>query len=510
LSPVPRVAIIGAGLGGLALGAKLKRAGIDSFVIFEQSDGPGGTWWDNTYPGAACDVGSTLYSYSFMPYDWTGTHPTRDEILSYIKAVIERFGLGNHIRYRTRVTEAAWDHALQQYTVSIAGAEDEPFDVVVSAVGMLNVPRYPNWPGLEGFSGPKFHTARWEHEHDLTGRRVAVVGTGSTAAQVVPALAPTVGELFVFQREPGWILPKAEQVYSRDERARHRRFPFIQRYERAKLYIRFDRLRSAAEPTSAAQRQLREVCLQHIADSIEDPHLRAAVTPDHPVWCKRPILANDYYRALNRDNVHLVPHAVERVTPTGLIDAAGIARDVDVLVMATGFGAAQYLSTLSVKGRGGKGLHETWNGEPNAFLGLGLPGFPNFFMLYGPGTNGGSIIFKLERQAEWIVRVVQRMRRAKLGEVEIRPLAQRGFDRWYERANRTMAWQDGGCNNYFAGVTGRVVTQWPGSMTLYWLLTLVLGRVVTTSVPASSNGFARTPAVGSASEIPPQLIGDRE
>lgn len=481
----PRVCIIGAGLGGLGLGVKLKRAGVESFTIFEKSDGPGGTWWDNTYPGACSDVGASLYSYSFMSYDWTRTHPSRDELLDYIQAVIERFDLSEHIRYGTGVREVVWNDHLNRYAVHTESGDIEEFEVVVSAVGMLNVPHYPDWPGLEDFTGPKFHTARWEHEHDLRGRRVAVVGTGSTAVQVVSGIAPIVERLYVFQREPGWIVPKVEREYTSDERARMRRWPALRRYDRAKLYLSFERLRSAAEPTSKAQAALRDLCLRHIAESIDDSELRSTVTPDHPVWCKRPVLSKEFYQSLNRENVELVPHAVARVTEGGLVDAVGVEREIDVLIMATGFGAADYLSTFEIKGRGGRDLHETWAGEPSAFLGLGLPEFPNFYMMYGPGTNGGSIIFKLERQAEWIVRVIERMRRGGLSTVEIRPEAHRRFTSWLDRANTKMAWHHG-CHNYFSSPSGRIVTQWPASSTLYWLMTRTLNRIATKSKRADT------------------------
>ena len=490
MSRTPRIAIVGAGLGGLALGVKLKQVGVHSFVIFEKSNGPGGTWWENRYPGAACDVDASLYSYSFMQYDWTRTHPSQEEILGYIRAVIDRFGLGEHLQYGTAVNEVVWDEERHGYTVYTERGDAHEFDLVVSAVGMLNTPRYPDWPGLDEFEGPKFHTARWQHGHDLTGLRVAVVGTGSTAAQVVPAIAPSVGQLYVFQREPGWILPKAERDYTAAERARSARWSILSRYERARLYIGFERLRSAAEPTSKAQAKLREMCLQHIAASIEDPELRAVVTPDHHVWCKRPILANAFYRALNRDNVELVPQPVTRATRTALVDGAGTEREIDALVMATGFRATDYLSTVRIKGRDGRCLHETWDSEPSAFLGLAMPGFPNFFMLYGPGTNGGSIIFKLERQAEWVIRVIRRMQRRSLIEAEVRPTAYRHFNRWLDRANAEMAWQ-AGCNNYFAAPSGRVVTQWPGTMTLYWLMARTLNRVAMTSVSDSAPATAR-------------------
>jgi cation diffusion facilitator CzcD-associated flavoprotein CzcO len=457
-------------------------------------------------------VTANLYSFSFMPWNWSGTHPPQREILQYIEAVIEKFALRRHLRYGTQVREAIWNDATHSYTVRTGHGEEHEFDVVVSAVGMLNVPQYPQWPGMEYFEGPKFHTARWEHQHDLTGRRVAVVGTGSTTAQLVPAIAPIARQLYVFQREAGWVAPKADREYSSEERAKLQASRIRQRYERAKSYLAFERLRSASNPRSKAQQALRERCLRLIEESVDDPALRAKLTPTHSLFCKRPVISNTYYRALTRPNVKLIPHAVTRVTRTGVVDATGVEREVDAIVMATGFRAADYLATLEVKGRGGAGLHDTWNSEPSAFLGLGLPGFPNFYMLYGPGTNGGSIIFKLECQSDWIVTVVKRMQRSKVTAVEVKPSAYQRFNLWLDKNNARMAWQ-GGCHNYFASPSGRIVTQWPGSMTLYWLMTKMLNRVATTSLrlPArarAGNEEARTTSTSSAQDPIPELVKD--
>ncbi|MHB1218330.1 MAG: flavin-containing monooxygenase [Alphaproteobacteria bacterium] len=473
----PSIAIIGAGPGGLAMAVKLKQAGLDDFTVFERSAGPGGTWWDNTYPGAGVDIASSLYSFSFKrDYDWSRTHANQAELLRYIDAVVEEFGLRPHLRFGAGVAEAAWDDTAQAYDLRLDDGTVHRFRAVVSGLGMLNVPNYPTWPGLESFAGPKFHTARWEHRHDLSGKRVAVVGTGSTAAQVVPALAPKVGHLTLYQREAGWILPKMERDFTEEERARLRRSPLLRDWRRFLVQWNLELARRAIDPAAKHQARLRQRALDHLA-TVRDPATRAALTPDYPLYCKRVIVSDDFYAALNRENVALVPRPVASVTRTGLVDVDGVERPADVLVMATGFKAASYLHGLSVKGREGRSLHEAWGTEPQAFLGICVPGFPNFFILYGPNTNGGSIIFNLERQAEWIARALRRVARRGLGALEVRESAFRRYNRWIDKGNAGKSW-DGGCTNYFRSPAGRIVTQWPYPLTLYAVLTRVLGSAL--------------------------------
>lgn len=470
----PSIAIVGAGFGGIATAVKLKRAGFDRFVCFEQSAGPGGTWWDNRYPGCAVDIPSHAYSFSFMRYDWRSTHATQAELLQYAHDVVDRFELWPHFRFGTRVDEARWDDAHGGYVVRTSDGE-ERFDVVVSCLGLLNVPQYPDWPGLDEFAGPVFHTSRWEHEHDLRGKRVAVVGTGSTSAQVVPALAPEVGKLYVFQRQPGWIMPKGDRVFTDAERRRFVRYPILQKLRRLKLFYG-DRTRfKGFDARSAKQQELRRLCVDFINRTIDSPEVRAAVTPDFPWGCKRVVVSSDFYPALNRDNVELVPRAVTRVTTTGIVDADEVEREVDVLVLATGFQPTRYLASLRVEGPGGIGLHETWADEPKAFLGVTVSGFPNFFILYGPNTNGGfSIIAQLERQAEVVVRAVKRITRRGTA-VDTRPEALDRYVRWIDRQIATHASaMEAGCTNYYHAPTGRNVTQWPRAHGEYYVLTKLL------------------------------------
>jgi cation diffusion facilitator CzcD-associated flavoprotein CzcO len=478
----PRVVVVGAGFGGIGVGVKMRRAGIRTFTIYESSLGVGGTWWDNTYPGAEVDVGSHLYSYSFKPHDWTRTHARQPELQKYLEAVVDEFGLRPHLRLGVTVESAAWDDDRHVWTVRLDDGGTDEAHALVSAVGFLNVPRYPDWPGLDSFAGPRFHTARWDHGVDLTDRVVAVVGTGSTATQVVPAIQPLVRQLYVFQREPGWVLPKGERDLTDEERRRFGR-PWRRRRERLRLMVQMERSiwnGRMFRVGSKLNEERRQLCLAYIARSFADrPDLQAAVTPTYPYPGKRPVIASTFYPALRQPNVELVPRAVASVTPTGIVDADGVERAVDVLVMATGFQPANYLARLEVTGRTGQTLHDHWAGEPHAFLGITVPGFPNFFMLYGPGTNGGDIVTMLEGQAEYVVRVLKRMRRERVTAVEVKPGFDARWDRWLQSKMDGTSWTMS--NNYFKADTGKIVTQWPHSCSAYRVLTKVLGRVSETT-----------------------------
>jgi cation diffusion facilitator CzcD-associated flavoprotein CzcO len=478
----PSVAIIGGGFGGIALAVKLKRAGIETFTIFEKSAGIGGTWWDNVYPGAEVDVGSHLYSYSFHRHNWTRTHARQAELQQYLEDVVDKYGLRPHLRLETAVVRAQWDETTHTYAVALANGETLTSRVVVSAVGLLNVPRYPDWPGLEDFKGPAFHTSRWEHQHDLEGKRVAIVGTGSTASQVLPAIAPIVGHVTLFQREPGWVIPKGDRDFTDDERDRLSQ-PLTYRRERLRLLWQIEQgqIRGSIHRPGTKVNALRESqCRGYINAVFKDrPDLLKMVTPEYPYPGKRPVLTGTFYPALLRDNVELIPHAVVSVTPSGLVDDVGVEHPADVLILATGFQPTKYLATVEVVGRDGVSLEQKWDGEPSAFLGITVPGFPNFYMLYGPNTNGGEIVSHLERQAEFVVRAVRRMTSGKVTAIEVRQQPYDLFNRWLERSMAKTAWVVS--NNYYKTPSGRVVTQWPYGTFLYGALTKVLGRISETT-----------------------------
>jgi cation diffusion facilitator CzcD-associated flavoprotein CzcO len=488
--PDPTIAIIGGGFGGIAAGVKLKKAGIESFTIFEKSGGPGGTWWDNRYPGAEVDVNSHLYCYSFKSRDWARTHARQAELQRYLEEVVDDYGLRDHFRFNTAVERVVWDPDANGYALCASDGYGQTYRVVISAVGMLNVPSYPDWPGLDTFVGPTLHTARWEPV-DLAGKRVAVVGTGSTAAQLVPAIAGEAKHVTLFQREPGWVVPKPDRDFTDEERAALRD-PWAHRRERLRLFWQIEKgqMFGQIHRPGTKQNALREQQSRaYIAAAFKDrPDLASAVTPSYPYPGKRPILSKDFYPSLLRDDVDLVPFAVQSVTATGVVDVRGVEHPADVLVLATGFQPSRYLASYEVVGRTGVTLQDFWKGEPQAFVGITVPEFPNFYILYGPNTNGGEIVSHLERQSEFAVRSIKRLRRDDAARIEVRPSYYRRYNRWVQGAIAKTAWVRS--NNYYKADSGRVVTQWPYGALVYGALTKLLGppseRV--TRRPSRSNG----------------------
>ena len=478
----PKAVVVGAGFGGIAAGVKMKQAGIHTFRIYESSLGVGGTWWDNTYPGCEVDVPSHLYCFSFKPNDWTRTHARQPELQKYLEEAVDEFGLRPHLHLGVTVESARWDDHRHVWTVALDDGTVEECHVLVSAVGFLNVPRYPDWPGLDDFEGPTFHTARWEHQHDLAGKVVAVVGTGSSGTQVVPAIQPIVRRLYVFQREPGWVLPKGERDFTDDERSTFGR-PWRRKLERWRQRYMVERnlwFGHVFRPGTKANKAREQLCRDYIARKFADrPDLREAVTPKYPYPGKRPVLASTFYSALKQENVELVPRGVASLTRTGIVDADGVERRVDVIVMATGFQASNYLAHLRVTGRGGKTLHEHWAGEPRAYLGITVPEFPNLFMLYGPGTNAGELVLTLESQAEYAVRSMKRMMREGVTAVEVKPSFEAKWYRWLQSRMEGTSWTM--TDNYFKSPTGKVVTQWPYGNVHYRAFTKLLGRMSETT-----------------------------
>jgi cyclohexanone monooxygenase len=473
-----RVAIIGAGFGGIAAAVNLRRRTGADFVIFDKAAGVGGTWWHNRYPGCEVDVHSHAYSFSFARYDWPRTHATQPELLRYSDDVVDLFGLRPHLRLSTTVTGIRWLDDEARYEVHTANGDTEYFDVVISAVGLLSLPRIPEWPGLADFGGMAFHTAEWPAGLDLTGRRVAVVGTGSTAAQVVPAVADQASMLYVFQREPGWIEPKQERVFSPAERWIYRNVPGAQKAHRALLFYKAAQRGLAFDLGNRRQAERRAACVAFIESSVSDPSVRASVTPGYPWGCKRVVLASEFYAALNQENVELVPHAVRSVTRSGVVDETGTERAVDVLVLSTGFQPTTFLATLNVQGAGGISLREAWRSRTAAYLGITVAGFPNFFILYGPNTNGaGSIIAQLERQAEFAARAVAKIERGRWRYVDTDSAAQYRYVAWIDRQLAAHASaMDSGCTNYYHDAGGANITQWPSSHLKYLVTVRTMGH----------------------------------
>lgn len=457
----PRVAIIGAGFGGLGAAVALRRAGIDDLVIIEGDDGVGGTWRRNTYPGAACDIQSHLYSFSFAPNrSWSRTYARQPEILAYLESVADDFDLRRHLLLGTRMRSVRWNGTGWDCQLDRAGtASTLTADVVVSAVGLFGAPKLPDISGLSDFAGTLMHTARWDDRVELAGKRVAVIGTGASGVQVVPELAKIAGRLSVFQRTPPWMVPKDDRPYSASELARFRHNPLATRRTRWQIWkFQHDNTATFADDPVIYARA--HVATSFLERTVDDERLRRALTPDYPFRCKRVLLGDDFYRALQRDNVELVTDPIERIDGSSVLTTSGRAVDVDTIVLATGFETSRYLSGIEVIGPGGRRLHEHWGEDPSAYLGVAVSGFPNFFMLYGPNTNqgGNSIVYILEAGARLIAGATARVAR-RGGYIDVRPEAEKRYnDRLSADLERTI-WTR--CDSYFRSPTGRIVTQWP-------------------------------------------------
>lgn len=487
------VAIIGGGIGGIGAAVHLARRGTRTFTLFEKSEGPGGTWWDNRYPGAECDIPSVLYSYSFKPHDWTRTHASQEEIQGYLESTIDEYRIRDNIRFGVGVRSAEWSDERQQYLVTLDTDERRWFDVVVSAVGMLNVPKIPDWPGIDEFNGPLFHSARWDAKAELDGKRVAVIGAGASATQVVPGLQPRVSELLSFQREPSWVAPKGDRDLTAAERTERRRFGWSRK-------ARFDMLcamdmgsgRGDKAVIAAQRARLEKVIDEAFADR---PDLRAAMTPKFQPRCKRNVFSDVFYPALKQDNVRLVTRSVERITERGVVDDTGEEHEVDAVVLTTGFRAAEFLTTLRVTGRGGRDLHEQWGDDPQAFLGITVPNFPNLYLLYGPNTHGTVVSFVLERQAEFMARDIRRLRRSGGGSLEVRAEVDAWFQRVLQEAIEQVETWKSGCNNFYLSASGRNVVQWPWTHRRYYLWARLMRRWASIHRPATAATDAARHAV---------------
>jgi cation diffusion facilitator CzcD-associated flavoprotein CzcO len=461
----PKVAIIGAGFGGMAAAVALRHAGIDDLVIIDGEDGVGGTWRRNTYPGAACDVQSHLYSFSFaLNKSWSRTYARQPEILAYLESVVDDFDLRQYLILETHVRRARWNEDTWQWELQLERTDSDTVttllaDVVVSAVGLFGVSSLPDIDGLTSYRGHLLHTSAWDPHVDLTGRKVAVIGTGASAVQVVPELARIASRVTVFQRTPPWMVPKDDRAFGADELARFRRYPWAARRERWRIWKQFhDFAGNAVDDPQVASRA--QIATSFLERTVADERLRRLLTPDYPFRCKRVLLGADYYLALQKDHVDLVTDPIARVTETSIVTGGGEVLDVDAIVCATGFQTSRYLSGIEVIGRDGESLHERWGDDPSAYLGVAVSGFPNFFMLYGPNTNqgGNSIVYILEAGARLVASAVSRVAR-RGGYVDVRPEAEKRYNEQLSADLERTIWTR--CDSYFRSPTGRIVTQWP-------------------------------------------------
>jgi cation diffusion facilitator CzcD-associated flavoprotein CzcO len=459
-----RIVIIGAGFAGLGAAHRLEQAGETDFVILERADDAGGVWRENRYPGCAVDVESHLYSFSFaLNPNWSRHFSPQAEIWDYLRDCVRRFGLAPHLRFNERVVHMAWDEAAGEWAIETnLGAYRA--QIVVAAFGFLSEPAVPHLEGIEAFQGRVFHSAHWPAGFDLAGRRVAVIGTGASAIQIIPAIQPQVDRLYVFQRTPAWVMKRGDRPNSPRAMAAFRRFPILQKAARLKIYLQREILVLGFEHPGImkfAERDAR----RHLEKSIRDPKLRERLTPHYTMGCKRILLSDDFYPSLTQPNVELVTAGIREVTASGIVTTDGACRMVDTIVFGTGFQVGDPPFPRCVHGVGGRTLAETWAGSPKATMGTMIAGFPNFFLMPGPNTGLGhnSVIYMTEAQIEHMLRVIRMMKRRGDDIVEPRAGAQERFVAWEDRALRGTVWNKGGCKSWYIDETGRNSAMWPGS-----------------------------------------------
>jgi len=460
--PHSRVVIVGTGFSGLGMAIRLKQLGEQDFALLERAGDIGGTWRDNTYPGCRCDVPSHLYSFSFAPNpNWSSTFSPQPEILDYLKGCAERYGVTPHVRTGTELEHARWDDEERLWRIDTSQGELTA-DVLIAAQGPLSDPALPNVPGIDSFEGKAFHSAQWDHEHDLDGERVAVIGTGASAIQFVPHIQPRVGRLHVFQRTPPWVVPHHNRRMTRWERALYRLFPPAQLAMRAGIYwaresfvLQFRR--------RAVGKLLERISMRHLESQVTDPVLRESLTPRYRMGCKRILPTDEWYPALVKPNVEVVTDRITEVRPHSVVTADGSEREVDTIIFGTGFHVTDVPIARRIKGRDGRSLAEVWGGSMQAYKGTTVAGYPNLFFLVGPNTGLGhnSIVFMIESQINYVLDALRTMRSRGASTVEVRPEAQLAYNAELDRMTQGTVWVTGGCQSYYIDRNGHNSVLWP-------------------------------------------------
>jgi cation diffusion facilitator CzcD-associated flavoprotein CzcO len=456
------VAIVGSGFSGIGLAINLRKAGVEDFAVLERGDGVGGTWHYNTYPGCACDVPSHLYSFSFAPNpDWSRTYSPQPEIRAYLERVADQFGVRPMIRLNTEVRGASWEEEAKRWRLDTSNGPITA-KVLISGTGPLVEPKIPDFPGLETFRGPVMHSARWDHSIDLRGKRVASIGTGASAIQYVPKVAPEVEQLYVFQRTPPWILPHTARPVKPLEQRLYRRFPALQRAVRGAIYAARELLVLGFVKHPRGMKLLEKVAGKHRERALDDRDLIEATTPGYTLGCKRILPSNDWYPALARDNVELVTAGLTEVREHSVVTADGRELEVDALLFGTGFDVLDMPVGRLVRGRDGRTLADVWDGSPRAHLGSTVPGFPNFFILLGPNTGLGhnSMVYMIESQIAYVMDALRAMRSSGADVVEVRPEVERAYNQDVQDRMQGTVWNTG-CMSWYLDAKGNNRMLWP-------------------------------------------------
>jgi cation diffusion facilitator CzcD-associated flavoprotein CzcO len=466
-----RVIIVGTGFSGLGMAIALKKARVDDFVILEKAGDVGGTWRENTYPGCACDIRSHLYSYSFeLKSDWSREFAPQEEILGYIRDCVDKYDLRRHIRFNTEVTGAEWDEPTSTWQVTTGDGGTVRGRALVLGIGPLHLPSVPEIPGLERFEGTAFHSATWDHDHDLSGKRVAVIGTGASAIQFVPKIAKKTSQLTVFQRTPPWILPKPDRRFSSWEKRLFARVPLAQRAYRNLIYWQQESFVLGFEHPRLLRAGER-LARWHLNRQVRDPEVRRRLMPDYTLGCKRTLVSSDYYPVFNRPDVELNTDGIAEIGERSILTESGRRIDVDTIIFGTGFHVTDAFDDAHIVGRDGVKIQDAWRDGMRAYLGTAVAGFPNLFMLVGPNTGLGhnSMIFMIEAQIRYVLRCLKLL--GDRGSIEVRPDAQERFNRWVQRRSKGAVWVSGGCKSWYLDRSGVNRAAWPASTINYWLRT---------------------------------------
>jgi len=468
----PSVAIVGTGFGGIGMALELKRNGLHDFVLLEKGDDVGGVWRENTYPGAACDIPSPYYSFSYEPKsDWSSRFSPQAEIQEYMRGLVDKHDLRKHIRFGTEVTTATYDEPSGRWQLDTADGQRITADVFVPATGQLSRPKLPDLPGIEDFAGPSFHSATWDHSVDVKGKRVAVIGTGASAVQFVPAIQPEVERMTVFQRSAPWILPRPEVVYKPWHHTMFKRVPPIRLAERFGFWLMCEVLSLGLVDAPWIRPIISTVSTRKLRKEVPDDALRAKLTPDYAAGCKRGLFSNDYLPAFSEPNVHLETTSIAGVEPNGVRTSDGVLHEADVIIYGTGFRATEFLGPMAVHGAGGQKLADVWSKGAFAYKGITVPGFPNLFLMYGPNTNlgCGSIIYMLESQARYIGQAVRHLAERPRAALDVKADVAAEFDDALQAKLDRSVWTL--CSSWYRNASGRITNNWPGTVSAYRLTT---------------------------------------